>query len=84
MVGDGGSEKDRGEAGERPKLGPFLAAVYSWGVRSGEAAERIMAREGNRLTPEQKAYLQHVIEEGRRARRFLEEHGIHLKPSSNE
>lgn len=65
---------------EKPKLGPFIAGLYTAAVRSGEAAESILMEEGEKLTPKQKAYLRHVIEEGKRARKFLEEHGIHVEP----
>ncbi|MEM2188973.1 MAG: hypothetical protein QXG35_06545 [Nitrososphaerota archaeon] len=58
------------------RVGPFIAGLYTAAVRGGEAAEKILREEGDKLTPEQKAYLEHVIEEGKRARKFLEEHGI--------
>lgn len=62
------------------RVGPFIAGLYTAAVRSGEAAESILREEGEKLTPEQRAYLEHVIEEGRRAREFLERHGIRLGP----
>ncbi|MEM2614177.1 MAG: hypothetical protein QXO15_08140 [Nitrososphaerota archaeon] len=65
---------------EKPKLGPFIAGLYTAAVRNSEAAKNILKEEGEKLTPEQRAYLEHVIEEGKRARKFLEEHGIYIKP----
>ncbi|MEM1606369.1 MAG: hypothetical protein QXW41_09015 [Fervidicoccaceae archaeon] len=61
------------------RVGPFIAGLYSAAVASAEAAIRLMKEEGDKLTPEDIAYLKHVIREGKIAKRFLEEHGIHVK-----
>ncbi|MEM4828010.1 MAG: hypothetical protein QXK07_08235 [Desulfurococcaceae archaeon] len=61
------------------RVGPFIAGLYTAHIRSAEAAIRLMKEEGDKLTPEDIAYLKHVIREGKIAKRFLEEHGIHVK-----
>ncbi|MEM4976421.1 MAG: hypothetical protein QXT64_03745 [Desulfurococcaceae archaeon] len=60
------------------RVGPFIAGLYMAAVKSGEAAEKILREEGDKLTPEQRDYLYHVIEEGKKAGKFLEEHGIKM------
>ncbi|MEM4619935.1 MAG: hypothetical protein QW607_06945 [Desulfurococcaceae archaeon] len=62
------------------RVGPFIAGLYGALLRSAEAAEEILREEGDRLTPEQKAYYMHVIREGEIARKFLEKYGIPYKP----
>ncbi|MEM4546124.1 MAG: hypothetical protein QW328_05105 [Nitrososphaerota archaeon] len=70
------------EGEEKPKLGPFIAGLYIATVRSGEAAESILREEGEKLTPKQKAYLEHVIEEGKRPRSSSKSMGYASSPSS--
>ncbi|MEM4863443.1 MAG: hypothetical protein QW706_09750 [Candidatus Nezhaarchaeales archaeon] len=61
------------------RVGPFIAGLYSAAVASAEAAIRLMKEKEGKLRPEDIAYLKHVIREGKIAKRFLEEHGIHVK-----
>ncbi|MEM1797571.1 MAG: hypothetical protein QXM97_07590 [Zestosphaera sp.] len=59
--------------------GAIYSRVYTAAIRSAEVAIRLMKEKRDKLTPEDIAYLKHVIREGEIAKRFLEEHGIHVK-----
>ncbi|MEM4977365.1 MAG: hypothetical protein QXT64_08585 [Desulfurococcaceae archaeon] len=61
------------------RVGPFIAGLYTAAVRSAEAAINIMKEKEGKLTPEDIAYLKHVIREGKIAKKFLDEHGIRVK-----
>ena len=50
--------------------------------KNKEYAEWILKNRGHELTEEQKAYLMHVIEEGKRAEEFLKE--VDKKRESNK
>ncbi|MEM1555664.1 MAG: hypothetical protein QXM54_03965 [Desulfurococcaceae archaeon] len=60
------------------RVGPFIAGLLSAAVRNAETAERILKEKGDKLTLEERAYYEHVIREGKTAKRFLEEHGIRV------
>uniref|UniRef100_A0A7C4DBX5 Uncharacterized protein n=1 Tax=Staphylothermus marinus TaxID=2280 RepID=A0A7C4DBX5_STAMA len=77
---DNVATKDEGGVGGEGGVGPFIAGLYSSILRNAEAAEEILREEGDRLTPEQKAYYMHMIREGEKARKFLEKYGIPYKP----
>lgn len=44
-----------------------------WAVANKKIAERILRERGNSLTKEEREYLMHVIEEGKRAERQIRE-----------
>lgn len=44
-----------------------------WAVANKKIAERILRERGNSLTEEERRYLMHVIEEGKRAERQIRE-----------
>ena len=59
-----------GESDKYPGVGPFILGMYLAGVKSGESAERILSEMGSELTEEERRYLEHVVDEGRRCRRI--------------
>ena len=54
------------EKSDYPGVGPFILGLYLASIKNAEAAERILEEKGGELTPEQREYLMHVVEEGRR------------------
>lgn len=61
------------------RVGPFIAGLYTAAIRRAEVAIKIKKENEGKLTPEDIAYLKHVIREGKITKKFLEKHGVHVK-----